>query len=267
MTSYFDPKAWSPFRAAEVGKSWMDGWVAATTSWVVDPVATLGMGTVTALLPDVLMTVLSDGILSRFLGRDIDITVHGMKLRGILKLLAVRRRGALFEGEIELTDVRWSGYEFDEIRAVANGMRLVPGVPTKMDIEQIDLEGRVSVAAVVAWLNTRGLDWQLSVDETGLVKAYHTGRRIHAVVDASVNHDLVRIEIRSARWLGLPLPTGLVPAQHIPLQPLPNDARIVRAVRDGTIVRFKLDIPMVKGSLDLAQIRAAIVAGTGLIVW
>ena len=93
MTSYFDPKSWSPFRAAEVGKSWLDQWVAVTSSWV-DPVATLGAGTVTALLPDVIMTMLTDGILSRFLGQEIDITVHGRRVEGILRLLAVRRRGA-----------------------------------------------------------------------------------------------------------------------------------------------------------------------------
>src|SRR5262245_32201864 len=73
MATYFDPTSWSPMRAVDLGKrlfdqSLLEQWLSFTTAWV-DPVADLGAGTVTALMPDVLMTVLSEGILSRFGGQ------------------------------------------------------------------------------------------------------------------------------------------------------------------------------------------------------
>lgn len=266
MTSYFDPKYWSPFRAAEVGKSWVDQWASVTASWV-DPVATLGAGTVTALLPDVLMTALTDGIASRFGGKQIDVTLYGTQIQGVLEGLRLRRRGSVFETEIELTDVDWNGHTFERLSAVANGVRLVPGVPTRLESQQIDVEGRVDVASVVDWLNERGLDWVLRAEESGLIHAHHPGRRLTAIVDAAITDDMVRINVIRARWMGLPVPQGLLTSRTFQLSPLPNDARIVRAVREGTSVRFSLDVPAVSGSLDLAQIRTAIVAGTGLIVW
>lgn len=266
MTSYFDPKYWSPFRAAEVGKSWMDQWIAVTSSWV-DPVATLGAGTVTALLPDVLMSALTDGIASRFGGKQIDLTVNGTQIQGVLHGLRVRRRGSVFEAEIELTDVDWNGHSFEQLNAVANGVRLVPGVPTRLDAQQIDLEGRVSMGSLVDWLNDRGLDWKLRAEQSGLIHARNPAKRLSALVDASITDDLVRINVVRARWMGVPVPQGLLSSRTFQLPPLPNDARIVRAVRERTSVRFSLDVPTVSGSLDLAQIRNAIVAGTGLIVW
>jgi hypothetical protein len=74
MATYFDPRSWSPLRAVDpvrrmLDPSWLDQWAGFTTSWL-DPFADLGAGTVTALLPDVLITVLSEGIRSRFGGAD-----------------------------------------------------------------------------------------------------------------------------------------------------------------------------------------------------
>lgn len=65
MATYFDPKSWSPSRAVDLGRrlfdpELLDQWTAFTTAWL-DPVADLGAGTVTALMPDVLMTLLSEG--------------------------------------------------------------------------------------------------------------------------------------------------------------------------------------------------------------
>lgn len=249
-----------------MGKSWLEQWLSVTSSWV-DPVATLGAGTVTALLPDVVLTVLTDGILSRFLGQQIDLTVHGHRVRGVLKLLAVRRTGAVFKGELELVDIDWDGYRIEELRSVAHGVRLIPGVPTRIDAEHIDVEGRVTVASLVEWLNSRGLDWELEALESGLVRATNRDRRFVATCDASVRDDHVRIVVYGAKWFGVPVPGNVIPNRHVQLTPLPNDTRIVRAVRDGREIRFLLDMPAVSGAIDLAQIRDAILAGTALILW
>ncbi|TSD99273.1 hypothetical protein FOS14_13030 [Skermania sp. ID1734] len=267
MASYLDPRSWSgswsPLRGAG---SWLDSWVATTSSWV-DPVATLGAGTVTALLPDVLMSVLSEGISRQFTGREIDLSLHGQPIRAILNELRVRRRGAFFETEIFLTDVDWVGHPVHQLRIVAHGVRLVPGVPTRLETRQCDVIGTISMQSLVAWLNSQELDWRLSVTPSGHIHAEHRQRKLSAVVDASVVDDLVRIKVLSARWNGLPLPKALLPARAIPLGPLPYEARVVSARRHDHEVEFVLDLPSFSGSLDLGQIRNAIVAGTGLIVW
>ncbi|KAA0024977.1 hypothetical protein [Antrihabitans cavernicola] len=266
MTSYFDPKSWSPMRAAELGKGWVDQWVSVTAAWV-DPVANLGAGTVTALMPDVLMSALTDGILRRFGGQSLDVMVQGAPVQAVLGSLRVRRRGSFFQAKVELADVVWDGHTFSELTLIANGVRLVPGVPTRLRAEQIDLTGQTSIYTIVDWLNGRDLDWLLEVEESGLIGARHRRRNLTAVVDASVVDDLVKIKVINARWQGLPIPRSILPGRAIPLERLPKDARIVRADRDGHTVSFTLDVPTIKGSLDLAQIRDAIVAGTGLIVF
>ncbi|MFE3360509.1 hypothetical protein ACFXOQ_35730, partial [Streptomyces californicus] len=101
MATYFDPKSWSLAGAVDLGKrlldpSWIDQWLGFTTSWA-DPVADLGSGTVTALMPDVLMTVLSEGIFSRFGGREVSATLLGHDLTATLDTFKVRRRGALID--------------------------------------------------------------------------------------------------------------------------------------------------------------------------
>ncbi|MCP2291395.1 hypothetical protein [Nocardia amikacinitolerans] len=271
MATYFDPKSWSPLRAVDFGKrlfdqSWLEQWIATTTSWV-DPVVDLGSGTVTALMPDVLMTVLSEGILSRFGGQEVHATLLGHEVNATLQVLKVRRRGAHFQTKTVLSRLSWDEHPIEAVTVIAHGVRLIPGVPTKLRAAQLDLEGTVTAAALVGWLNTQPLDWRLSVHETGLIRAEHRRRRLTALVDAAVENNLLTIEIHRANWLGLRIPRRMITAPAILLENLPRHARIVRAARDGDLVRFRVDLPETTGSFDLAQIRDAIVAGTTLIVF
>ncbi len=267
MTSYFDPRSWSPLRAAGIGKSWFDQWVALTTSWV-DPVATLGAGTVTALMPDVVMTALTDGISRQFGGRTIDVTLHGRPVRALLTSLEVRRQGATFRAEVELSNLDWGGRLVREVTMVANVVRLVPGVPTRVHAEQIDVQGMMTMHALVNWLNELDLEWELEVLDSGLIGARHREKNLRIVADASVSDDVVRVQIRNARWRGMPMPQGLLGVRMIPIAGMiPGDIRIVRATREATMAHFILDVPDVSGAVDLAQMRDAILAGTRLIVW
>lgn len=231
------------------------GWslTSITTSWV-DPVATLGAGTMTALVPDTVMTALSLGIARRFVGREIAVTLQGVPVTARLGSLRVRRQGAHFQSLVRLTGIDWDGHQLEEVTAVANGVRLVPGVPTRVTTARIDLEGRVAVSALLAGINSRGLDWTLQAEDSGLIRAEHRHRRLIAVVDASVADDVLLIEVIRARWRGVPVPRRYLPAPAIPLPPLPNEARNVRATRDGHVVRFTLEIPTLSSSFDLAQL-------------
>ncbi|MEV6430751.1 hypothetical protein [Nocardia sp. NPDC051463] len=271
MATYFDPTSWSPMRAVDLGKrlfdqSLLEQWVSFTTAWV-DPVADLSAGAVTALMPDVLMTVLSEGILSRFGGQRVTATLLGHDVNATLQVLKVRRRGAHFQTKTVLSQMRWDDHPIESVTVIAHGVRLIPGVPTRVRTQQLDLDGTVTTAALVGWLNTLPLDWELQVDASGSIKAVHRRRLITAVVDAEVRDNLLTVQIRRANWLGIRLPRKMLSAPELRLAGLPNDARVVHASREGDLIRFRIELPQITGSFDLAQIRSAIVTGTTLIVF
>ncbi|MFF0489117.1 hypothetical protein ACWDSJ_03715 [Nocardia sp. NPDC003482] len=246
MATYFDPKSWF---------AWLD------------PVADLGAGTVTALLPDVLMTLLSEGLLSQFGGREVSATLLGHEMTATLETLKVRRRGAHFQTKTVLTGLVWNGHPIEEMTVVAHGVRLVPGVPTKVRTATLDLTGTVTTAAVTGWLNAWQPDWELGVGADGLITARHRRRPLRAVVDAVVADNVVTIAVHRATWAGIPVPRRWIRPAPIALTELPRALRIVRADRHEDRVRFRIELPEVTGSFDLAQMRAAIVAGTTLIVF
>ncbi|MFC8381428.1 hypothetical protein [Nocardia sp. NPDC057272] len=271
MATYFDPKSWSLSGAVDMGKrlldpSWIDQWLGFTTSWA-DPVADLGSGTVTALMPDVLMTVLSEGILSRFGGQEISATLLGHDLTATLDTFKLRRRGAHFQSKTVLSNLVWDSHPFDTVTVVAHGVRLIPGVPTKVRVQQLDIEGTIGIGALADWVDAQNLDWRVRLDQRGQIVATHRTRKMRAVVDGQVYDNLLTLDIRKASWYGIRLPKRVVPAPALLLDDLPNRARISYAHRRGDVVKFRLELPETTGSFDLTQIRDAIIAGTTLIVF
>ncbi|NUP25454.1 MAG: hypothetical protein HOQ44_01965 [Nocardia sp.] len=274
MAAYSDPRSASPFsalRAVDLGRrlfeqTRLEQWISYTTAWV-EPMADLGAGTVTALLPDTLLTVLSEGILSRFGGREISATLLGHRLTGTLDVLKVRRRGAHFQTKAVLRELRWDERPIDEVTVIAHEVRLVPGVPTRVRTNQVDIEGTVGLETVVAWLASRQREWELTVTGSGLIRAVHRRKRITAELDTSVTDDVLHLAVRRATWAGLPVPRRWRTMNPIPMGELPRGARVRWAVRDGALVRFRIELAPISGSFDLAQIRSAIVAGTTLIVF
>jgi hypothetical protein len=271
MATHFDPRSLSPLRAVGLGRrlldpGWFEQWATFTTAWL-DPVADLGAGAVTALLPDVLMTLLSEGILSRFGGRVISATLLGSDMTATLESLEARRRGAHFETRAVLHGLRWNGHPIERITVVAHGVRLIPGVPTKLRSTRLDITGTITTTALIGWLNTWRLDWQLGVAADGLITARHRRLRIQALVDASVTDNLLTVRVRQASWMGVRIPRRAFAVTPIPLTDLPKQIAVRSAERDGDLVRFHVDVPDVAGSFDLAQMRSAIVAGTTLIIF
>jgi hypothetical protein len=102
---------------------------------------------------------------------------------------------------------------------------------------------------------------------SGLIRARHRRRLLTALVDASVRDNRLYIEIRRATWFGVRIPRRVIDVPAIPLEHLPKDARIAHADRDGDLIRFRVELPEITGSFDLAQMRSAILAGTTLIVF
>ncbi|MBF6350128.1 hypothetical protein IU448_14050 [Nocardia flavorosea] len=274
MAAHPDPPSASPFSplwAVDLGRrlfepSRLEQWISYTTGWV-EPMADLGAGTVTALLPDTVLTVLSEGILSRFGGREISATVLDHHLTGTLDVLKVRRRGAHFQTKAVLRDLLWDGLVLDEVTVIAHEVRLVPGVPTRMRSARVDIDGTVTSAALLDRFAGHARDWELSVTGQGIVRAVHRRRRISAELDASITDDVLELDVHRATWFGMPVPPRWRTTEPIRIPELPSGARVRRAVRDGELVRFRIEVAPVSGSFDLAQIRSAIVAGTTLIVF
>ena len=271
MATNFDPRSWSPLRAVGLGRrllepARLEQWSAFTTAWF-DPVADLGAGAVTALLPDVLMTLLSEGILSRFGGQEVSATLLGSNMTATLGSLEARRRGAHFETRAVLSELRWNGHPIEQMTVAAHGVRMVPGVPTKVRSANVDITGTITTAALIGWLNTWQLDWELGLDASGLITARHRRLRIEALVDASVRNNLLTVQVRRAGWMGIRIPRRWMTVSPISLIDLPKQIAVLRADRDGDRVRFHVDIPEIAGSFDLAQIRSAIVTGTTLIIF
>lgn len=274
MAAYSDPRSTSPFsalRAVDLGRrlfeqTRLEQWMSYTTAWV-EPMADLGAGTVTALLPDSLLTVLSEGILSRFGGQEVDATLLGHRLTGTLDVLKVRRRGAHFQTKAVLRELRWDERSIDEVTVISHEVRLVPGMPTRVRANRVDIEGAVGLETVVDWLASRQREWELTVTGSGLIRAVHRRKHITAELDASVTDDLLHLQVRRATWAGLPVPRRWRTMNPIPMGELPRGMRVRRADRDGALVRFRIELAPVNGSFDLAQIRSAIVAGTTLIVF
>ncbi|WP_019932026.1 hypothetical protein [Nocardia sp. BMG111209] len=271
MATSFDPATWSPSRALDLGRrlldpEWLEHWAAATTAWL-DPVADPVSGTVTALLPDALMSALSHGIVRRFGGTEFSATLLGRELDATLHALRAGRRGAHFHIEATLTGMRWSGHPIREATVVAHGVRLVPGVPTRVRAAGLEITGTIALDVLLDRLNRRGLDWELTPGPGGTIHAAHRRRRIRAVLDAVIGDHLLSVAVHRATWWGIRVPRRHIRVPSRPLPGLPHDLRIERADRDGELVRFRITVPAVTGSFDLAAMRAAIVAGTTMIIF
>jgi hypothetical protein len=234
--------------------------VSAERSWtslasdLLDPMATLGVGTATALLPDTLVTALSTGIARRYVGRRITVSPRGVPATALLDSLRIRRRGAHLQSRVRLREVEWAGPPVAELTAVANGVRLVPGAPSRIHTALIDVRGRIAVPALLDWINGRGHDWVVRDEGSGLLHAEHRNRPLRAVVDAVLIDDAVRIGVVEARWRGLPVPRRYLRDQAVPLPALPYGIRGVSAARDGDTVHFALEVPSTTSTFNITQL-------------
>jgi hypothetical protein len=242
---------------------------------VIDPIATLSAGTATALMPDTVITAFNDGLTPMIVGRRIEMRFRDRDVEGILRRLELKRAGARLLVRGVFDEVRWSGLTVTQLRAVAEGVQVVPSVPARISAERIEMRGDIRAEDLVTWLNGKGLSWEFYATDPGPrlfeagpdhLVAVHRQRKIRAVIDASVTDDTVHVKVVRGRWRGLRLPKTKLTSWAFPLSPLPNDVRILHARRSGEMVHVVLDLPAVKGKIDLAQMRDAVIAGTRYVI-
>ena len=127
MTSIFDPfdplgsmgRLWT--RGQRDAQSWFDQWAEATSAW------TSAVPTAERLLGELI-----DGLLARFGGRRLTLTLHGHAVSGVLDGLRVSGAAGDHRAHAVLTDVDWEGRQLEEVvvRALA-GYGSVPGAPRR----------------------------------------------------------------------------------------------------------------------------------------
>ena len=267
------------------------GWVLAnhvlaTTASIMEPLATLSAGTATALMPESVLYAINEGLVPRLLGRRVDLRYKDRVIQGTLRGLQVRRARARLAVRATLDDLSWNGLEVSHLRILAEGVQVIPGVPARIWAERIELRGDLVVESVVSWLNGKGFDWELYAHDPAPRNAeftsrrrpfsgdagpdnfvaYHRQKRIRAVIDASVTDDTVHVQVVRGRWYGLRIPRTKLTSWAFPLTPIGNDVRILHARRSGETVHIVLDLPAVKGQIDLGQMRDAIIAGTRYVI-
>ena len=127
VTSLFDPldpigsmgRMWT--RGQRDAQSWFDQWVDATAAWT-------SAATSAAPTPERLLGELIDGVLARFGGQRMTMTLHGHAVSGVLDGLRVSGPAGDHRAHVVLTDVDWEGRHLEEVvvRAASGASRPRP---------------------------------------------------------------------------------------------------------------------------------------------
>jgi len=260
----FDPFGWlgrSGRREIWDSESWLDAWARATTWWV-DPSRWTSLGGPPPS-PERVLFELIEGVARRFAGRRLQITRHGHAVSLVLDGLRVERRAGV-SVHVEAHDVEWGGIGLDEISAVAKDVTFSPGLSAQLSATGVDVTANTSFVDLVPWLQRFVEDtWSLEAVDTGKVVARARDRPLALVVDPSLADGRIHFELREVSWRGLrvPVPGWLRLTRSRPVPELPGGIELVDAWRRQDVVTLRLRLPAFSQTLDLGQLRRAVVGG------
>ncbi len=241
-------------------RSWLDAWVDLTTWWVEPAVAAAQRFPAQA---EELLAQMIDGVVARFGGERVDLTIRGQQVVATLDSMRLLRRRDRRELRIDLSDVDAAGVLFDTLGIVAS-VRLEPGVQPTFVATGIAVEGCAPLEPVIAWIDDRIGEWLLEVSDHQII-ARRGGSEATFVVEPFVRDDTVRLELRGVRWrkFAIGLPRWLRIERAFPVAMAPGWS-LREARRDGDRVRFRLRGREVEQRLDAPRLREAIVRGAQL---
>ncbi len=253
MTSIFDPfdplgsmgRLWT--RGQRDAQSWFDQWVEATSAW-----------TSAAPTAERLLGELIDGLLARFGGRRLTLTLHGHAVSGVLDGLRVSGSAGDHRAHAVLTDVDWEGRRLEEVVVRARQVRLGPGLTSTLTAGPVEIEGRARLDEVLTWASD--LHWEFDLDAAGELRAVRRDRSYRVTGEASVSHGRLQVEVVAMGYgdVGLRLPRWLRLVRHVELPPLPEGTTLIDAHRIGDAVSFRVLLDRVRYDLDLVRVRDAI---------
>jgi hypothetical protein len=254
----FDPigtvgRLWT--RGTRDAKSWFDQWVDATSAWASSPPT-----------PERLLADMIDGLLARYAGRRLTVTVHGNDVSGVLDALRVSGASTEQRAHAVLSDVEWRGHHLEEVVVRARQLRVSPGLTATLTAQPVEIEGRARLTDALAWLATNETGWAVDLDEAGGLRAVHRGRPIRVGGTGAVNDGKLEVEVTAVGYgdNGFRLPRWVRIVREFDLPPLPAGMRLLDAHRIGDQVSFRVLVDDVKLDIDLDRVRSAIMRGAAV---
>jgi hypothetical protein len=261
VTSAFDPfdpigsvgRLWT--RGSRDAKSWFDQWFDATSAWASAP-----------LTPERLLGDMIDGLLARFAGRRLTVTVHGNEVSGVLDALRVSGPSTDQRAHAVLSDVEWRGHRLEEVVVRARQLRISPGLTATLTAHPVEIEGRGQLADALAWLATNDTGWTIDLDGSGALRAVHRDRPFRVGGTGAVADGKLEVEVTAVGYgdKGVRLPRWVRIVREIELPQLPPGMRLLDAHRIGDQVSFRVLVDDVKLDIDLERVRSAIMRGAAV---
>jgi hypothetical protein len=160
-------------------------------------------------------------------------------------------RGELDLVQVEIPAVLAAGLVLDRIVIRAQHLRIVPGLPPRVQAAPVSLRAYVSQANVDRWTRTTHLPMRLALTEEGvlLTTGVRGFRMSETLTDLEVSGRFLRLSPTRMTIVGLPAPMARFFRGYLPLPPLPKGARITE-VRPGagrlavTFALEELDEPL-----------------------
>ena len=154
-------------------------------------------------------------------------------------------RGELDLVQVEVPGVVASGLLIDRLVIRAQHMRIVPGLPPRLQAAPVSARAYVSQENVDRWTRTARLPMRLALTEEGVVLRAGVGgiRMSETVADLEVSGPFLRLAPKRMTIVGLQAPLVRYLRGYLPLPPLPKGAHLTE-VRPGAghlAVTFALD--------------------------
>ena len=250
MTSPLDPfdpigtvgRLWT--RGTRDAKSWFDQWVDATAAW-------------TSATPERLLAELIDGLLARYAGRRLTMSLHGHDVSGVLDALRVSGSSSDQRAHAVLSDVEWRGHHLEEVVVRARQLRISPGLAATLTARPVEIEGRGQLVDALAWLATNDTGWTVDLDDAGELRAVHRDRPFRVGGTGAVNDGKLEVEVSAVGYgdKGLRLaPVGAHRPRDRPASSALAGMRLVDAHRIGDQVSFRVLVDDVKLDIDLDRV-------------
>jgi len=137
-------------------------------------------------------------------------------------------RGELDLVQVEVPAVLAAGLVLDRIVVRAQRLRVVPGLPPRIQAAPVSLRAYVSQANVDRWTHTARLPMRLALTEEGVLLTTGVGgiRMSETLADLEVSGPFLRLAPKRMTIVGLPAPMLRFVRGYLPLPPLPKGARI-----------------------------------------
>jgi len=154
-------------------------------------------------------------------------------------------RGELDVVKVEVPAVLAAGLVLDRIVVRAEHVRIVPGLPPRVQAGPVGLRAYLSQENVDRWVRTAHLPIRLALTREGVLLT--TGlrgiRMSETLAELEVTGRFVRLAPKRMTIVGLPAPMARFFRGYLPLPPLPRGARItdVRPGDGELAVTFELD--------------------------